>query len=851
MLPRLPLLLVVASALATAPLTAQCTTVWSAGSPQPELTGLGRCSTLWDPDGTGPAPERLVIGGSELRAGDEPLDQRVMTWDGSAWQSLGPGPGTNAGGRVDAFAVWNGALVAGGTFTGGGTDRVARWNGSAWQALGPGFPAAVTGLAVFGGELVAVGSTGATPVIQRWNGNAWTALPAPPSLQQALAVTAFQGLLCVGGSRTSSPAGGVLERWNGTAWLPAISASDTINCFAVRSFSLTLSSLYVAGSFSTIGGVAATHIAVTAGGTAFSFSSVGGGLPAPCSALHVRASVALGTAIVACLEPPAQFFVGFPPPGHFIAVHVMQLTNAGFEPMGDAEPRSVSYYGGAYHGVSAATTATSTAACQRYQAAALGLFVWTPVAGPGISGNVHALTASGDDMIVGGTISAPLQTALDRVARWNGSAFQPLGSGISGTSVDALLTLGNGDIVAGGLFTAAGGVGANNVARWNGTAWLPLGTGTDQQVQALCRLPNGGIVAGGKFAMAGGVACARIARWSGSAWAPLGTGMNGEVMAVAARSDGTLVAGGAFTTAGGVACNNVAQWNGTAWLPLGAGTNGSVLGLAVRDNGDVVAVGTSSSAGGIAVDRCALWNGSTWTSMGAASGDDTPVHAVIALPNGDVIAGRGFHQPTADPDAGISRSNGGTWSGLGSGLAGGTPVASILVRAIAMRANGDIIVGGDFRVAGGLLSPSLAVLSSSCPATAQPYGAGCSSPAGLLSLTTEALPWIGGTFRTATTGVAPGSFCFGVTGFAQVSIPLQSLLAQGQPGCPLLASPDLVTLLPQGVTGVAHSALALPPNASLVGLPFSQQSVTFEFTGLFVLAAVRSSNALALTIGAL
>ena len=40
-------------------------------------------------------------------------------------------------------------------------------------------------------------------------------------------------------------------------------------------------------------------------------------------------------------------------------------------------------------------------------------------------------------------------------------------------------------LVAGGDFTTAGGVSASRIARWNGTAWSPLGTGMNNAVEAL------------------------------------------------------------------------------------------------------------------------------------------------------------------------------------------------------------------------------------------------------------------------------------------------------------------------------------------------------------------------------
>jgi hypothetical protein len=50
----------------------------------------------------------------------------------------------------------------------------------------------------------------------------------------------------------------------------------------------------------------------------------------------------------------------------------------------------------------------------------------------------------------------------NRIARWNGSAWQPLGSGLNGDALTAV-RMPNGDLVVGGSFTQAGGLTANGV----------------------------------------------------------------------------------------------------------------------------------------------------------------------------------------------------------------------------------------------------------------------------------------------------------------------------------------------------------------------------------------------------
>ena len=56
---------------------------------------------------------------------------------------------------------------------------------------------------------------------------------------------------------------------------------------------------------------------------------------------------------------------------------------------------------------------------------------------------------------------------------------------------------------------------ANHIARWDGTAWHPLGSGMNGFVDALAFGPDGSLYAGGKFTTAGGVTANGIARWDG------------------------------------------------------------------------------------------------------------------------------------------------------------------------------------------------------------------------------------------------------------------------------------------------------------------------------------------------
>jgi hypothetical protein len=96
---------------------------------------------------------------------------------------------------------------------------------------------------------------------------------------------------------------------------------------------------------------------------------------------------------------------------------------------------------------------------------------------------------------------------------WSG-----LGSGMN-DNVGAIAALPSGDLVAGGDLTTADGAPANYIARWNGSAWSPLGSGMHMSdlpfgfISSLAVLPTGELAAAGGFSTAGGVVSASFARY--------------------------------------------------------------------------------------------------------------------------------------------------------------------------------------------------------------------------------------------------------------------------------------------------------------------------------------------------
>ena len=365
------------------------------------------------------------------------------------------------GGEVFALAFGqDNSLYAGGRFTSAGgqaANCIARWDqpSSSWRsvAIGNGMDYSVLALTVgpggalyAGGDFTTAGAT-VTNGIARWDGVAWRPLGDGITEDYAsVNALAFapDGSLYAGGWFTT--AGGVavnhIARWDGAAWHPLGSGRD----FSVYALATGLDgSLYAGGDFVTAGNQALADIARWDGAT---WHSLGSGME-----------------------------------GDYPRVYALAV---------------------------------------------------------GPNGALYA----------GGTFTTTAGVVVNCIARWNGMAWNPLGSGMGGVdypSVSALSFGPDGSLYAGGSFTTAGGVEADRVARWDGTTWHPLSSGMDNTVFALAFGPDGSLYAGGDFTTAGGVAANQIARWDGAAWHPLGSGVDSGVGTL---SEPSWLAGAALCTQG-------------------------------------------------------------------------------------------------------------------------------------------------------------------------------------------------------------------------------------------------------------------------------------------------------------
>jgi len=685
----------------------------------PGVNGRVLAFTVFD-DGDGPA---LYAGGLFWRAGGASVNY-IAKWDGTYWSALGSGMSSDGYAAVYALTVYDDgtgsgpALYAGGIFTTAGgvpASSIARWDGTSWSALGSGVSndgdAIVQALTVYddgtgagpslyaGGRFTSAGGVDAS-YIAKWDGTSWSTVDTGMNhLVNVLAVhddgTGGGPALYAGGFFTT--AGNVpanrIARWNGSSWSRLGSGmNSSVDALTVYDDGTGGGpELYAGGYFNIAGGVLVGRIAKWDGNSwsALADGGVGGGYYPQVLALTVYDD---GTGGGPALYAGGEFVV------------------AGNEPA-----KRIAKWDGAS---------------------------WSPL-GSGMNYPVHALTVyedgggSGPALYAGGEFTIAGDDPQDRIAKWDGAHWSSLGSGMNDSVGDMTVYddgMGEGRaLYAGGRFTSVGGVPASRIARWDGTSWSTLGSGLNSNpyypspfVSALMVYDDGtgggpALYAGGYFHRAGDVSANYVAKWDGISWSGLGSGIGGEysyVYALTVYDDGAgagpaLYVGGLFYVAGGAPANYVAKWDGASWSALGSGMNNEVYSLAVYDDGmgggpALYAGGHFTIAGGVLVSRIAKWDGASWSAVGnGMTGGD--VHALAVHDDGTgggpaLYAGGGFTTAGGVPANHIARWDGVSWSGLGSGTGGS---AYPFVYALTVYDDGTgggpaLYVGGGFTTAGGV-----------------------------------------------------------------------------------------------------------------------------------------------------
>jgi hypothetical protein len=339
------------------------------------------------------------------------------------------------------------------------------------------------GTLLVGGGFTDAGGVPEADNIARWDGTAWSALGPSPLGGEVFAIASSGGRVFAGGTFTNAggdPNADFLAVWDGTKWAPFCNANGPPFGGNVDALQIIGSNLYVGGSFQNGAGIAAADYLLVCDlntGAASATVATDGASSGSVYALTADASGNLyagGTFINMSNIPAADYFA--------------------------------SYDGASWH--------------------ALG--TGASPGGGAVTGIVRGLGADVNDVFLGtdATDVAGLPLA-DHVARWDGSAWNAMGSNAAGTngwfpastSINTIASDGS-QVVAGGQFQDADGdPAADSIAAFDGTAWhsLPATGSTDAPLSGnilALTFFGGKLHVGGNFTSAAGD---RLA-WSGATY---------------------------------------------------------------------------------------------------------------------------------------------------------------------------------------------------------------------------------------------------------------------------------------------------------------------------------------------
>lgn len=491
-----------------------------------DMSSYAWASEVFDHDNNALTPPALFVCGSFTQVGGAPC-QTIARWDGAVWQTVGGGLVGSATRSLHAFDA-DGAgplstrLLAGGFFELAGGQAIhslAAWDGAAWAAVVPQNDHGITNVTFSissfdedgpGGLPTAafVGSNSRTAggdvitFLARWQEGEWSTVgPGFIGTPSAMLVRDDDGngpnapVLYIAGPSTTTD-GTPLNRimtWDGQSLAPLSqglgSFANALVDFDHDNNPQTPPLLIAGGSFTTAGGQPANRVAAWNGQT---WSTLGFGFISTVRSLAVFDDDGDGPL-------PPRLYAGGDFTGGLarwngtswtsLAFNGAVLCITHFDDDGSGPHPTSLYVGGQFTNINGSPFS---------YAAKWNGSAWSALGSPGLNSWCRALEvfdadgtgpepamlyATGDFNVVDGQ-------PMPRIARWNGTGWQGLGSGMNsaGTNLHAFDSDGAGPIpprlLVGGFFTVAGGESAQQVTAWVGCSntRCPADIDGDQQV---------------------------------------------------------------------------------------------------------------------------------------------------------------------------------------------------------------------------------------------------------------------------------------------------------------------------------------------------------------------------------
>lgn len=532
--------------------------------------------------------------------------------------------------------------------------------------------------------------------------------------------------------------------------------------------------LFVAGSFTSIGGIPANNIAAWDGQTWRALGSgVSGGPQGLFPSVFTMKAWDNGSG--------PQLFVGgrFLSAGGLLAGCISRWNGTSWASMGSGVNIETSWIealevyddgtGPALYAAGAfgAISGVNAQYIARWKSAG-----WSSVGGNAIGNGSYALAVhddgTGQKLYIGGVFENAGPEAACAIASWDGTAWRRVGTADDAENlpwgVYALKSVQVGSesrLYMGGVLTTSAGQLVSGVGYWTGKDWMQVGEGIFgvRELEVFSDESGPTIHAIGEVLPAPqGVPELGVYRWNGATWEGLQPRVTPYAIQTFDLGEGAeLIIGGGFTTPIGspLVLNGLARWDGETLRTFGNSVDAtavSMVEIAGPDGPEVIVGGSFTSAGGVAAPRVARWDGEDWSALGSGLAGTVNSLAMHDAGSGPQLYAGGTFTATGGAVANrVARWTGTAWEPLGVG-------ANNAVNALLSFDDGSgqkLYAAGTFTSAGGLPASRIARWTG---AAWEPVGSGTNGTIQAMKAFDDGTGtrlYIAGSFTTAG-GVATG-----------------------------------------------------------------------------------------------
>ncbi len=328
---------------------------------------------------------------------------------------------------------------------------------------------------------------------------------------------------------------------------------------------------------------------------------------------------------------------------------------------------------------------------------------------PGAAVNAMLVQADGRVLLGGAftslvSLSTSVVNPRNHLARVNtdgtlDATFDPsISSNLSGTVVKALAVQTDGKILLGGSFANLGGASSGNFVRFNsdGSLDTSFAPAVDGPVTAIGVQTNKGAIVtqGNTFAWLNSNGLPRTAFIPSS-----NAQLVGQVSAVATQADGSVLLGGSFTNLSGATSSNLVRFkpDGTLDTGFNPSPSGRVNAIVVQADGKIVVGGSFAAVGTTVRNNIVRLNSDGTIDTTYDPNTNDVVNALVLRPDGRILVAGGF--TSFDPNGSatvIARSRLALLNTDGTVDGNFYPATNDVVLALAVQADGKILIGGSF-----------------------------------------------------------------------------------------------------------------------------------------------------------